>query len=158
ATDPPSPASEAGFEPGDRVVAWGNQEVSTCEEISSATRAGGEEPTDVAIERDGERLTLTVTPTLTQRPVVTDGQGEGDEVGKPVCAEFLFARGGPARELVRRPMSAVPGAVGEVVEGTVRIVLTLPARLVAIANEVYTDAERDPSVVLLVGVGRFAGE
>src|SRR5699024_6270539 len=65
---------------------------------------------------------------------------------------------GAAVELVPAPLGEVPGVVTDVFTGTVQVVLSLPARLVAIADAVFTDAERDPSVVGLVGVGRFAGE
>src|SRR5699024_9045861 len=78
--------------------------------------------------------------------------------GEPVLAPAPYVGIGPAFELVPQPLTAVPAVVGDVFTGTVKIVITLPARLVAIASAVFTDAERDPSIVGLVGVGRFAGE
>ena len=42
--------------------------------------------------------------------------------------------------------------------GTVRVVLTLPQRLVDVAQAAFGGGERDPGVVGLVGVGRVAGE
>jgi len=159
AQDPAAPAVAAGFRPGDRVLEWGGQEVSTWEEVSSAIRAGGDAPTEVVIDRGGEHLTLTVTPTIAARPVIgDDGQVELDAAGEPVLADAPYVGIGAAVELVPAPLGEVPGVVTDVFTGTVQVVLSLPARLVAIANAVFTDAERDPSVVGLVGVGRFAGE
>lgn len=158
ATDPVAPAAEAGFQPGDRVLWWGDEQVRTWEDISSAILAGGTATTDVVVERGGEERTLTVTPMITQRPVVTGGEVEVDAEGEPVFTDTAFVGIGPAYEMVPQPLTAVPGVVSEVLGGTFQIVLSLPARLVAIGNAVFTDAERDPSIVGLVGVGRFAGE
>src|SRR5690606_19828031 len=126
---------------------WGGQEVGSWEDLSAAIRAGGVAPTDVLVERDGERLTLTVTPAMAQRPVVEEGQVVLDGAGEPLLAEAPYVGIGPALESVRQPVSAVPGVVGDVLGGTVQIVLSLPARLVSIAQAVFTDAERDPSIV-----------
>src|SRR5699024_6403045 len=46
----------------------------------------------------------------------------------------------------------------QVLSGTVEVVLTLPERLVGITQALFGDAERDPGVMGLIGVGRFAGE
>src|SRR5699024_10141086 len=159
ADDPAAPAVAAGFQPGDRVLEWGGQKVSTWEEVSSAIRAGGEAPTEVVIDRGGAHLSLSVTPTIAARPVVgEDGQVELDAEGEPALADAPYLGIGAAVELVPAPLGEVPGVVTDVFTGTVQVVLSLPARLVAIADAVFTDAERDPSVVGLVGVGRFAGE
>lgn len=157
-SDPPTPASEAGIEPGDRILSWGGAQVGTWEDISSAILVGGTAATPVVIERGHEQLTLTVTPTLASRPAVTDGEIDTGADGAPILTEEPFVGIGPAYELVPQPLSAVPVVVGEVFTGTAQIVLSLPARLAGIANAVFTDAERDPSIVGLVGVGRFAGE
>jgi membrane-associated protease RseP (regulator of RpoE activity) len=60
---------------------------------------------------------------------------------------------------VRQPASAVPGAVANAVSQTAGVVLSLPQRMVAVADAAFGDGERDPTgVVGLVGVGRVAGE
>lgn len=157
-SDPVGPAAEAGFQAGDRVLTWGGQEVSTWEDVSTAIRAGGTEPTQVQVERGGQVLTLTVTPVMVERPVVTGGEVDLGPDGEPRMESSPYVGIWASYELIAQPVSAVPGQVWQVLTGTVEIVATLPARLVAIASAVFTDAERDPSIIGLVGVGRFAGE
>lgn len=158
AGDPPSPAHAAGFEPGDRVLSWGGEEVNSWDDITAIIEDGGTSPTPVVIERGGSRLTLTVTPEIHDRPVVVDGEPVVDDAGEIVMQKAPYVGIGPAIELLPQPLTEVPHVVGEVLGGTVSIVLSLPQRLVGIAEAVFTDAERDPSIVGIVGVGRFAGE
>lgn len=159
AEDPITPAKEAGLLEGDRILTWGGQEVATWDEITEAIQAGGEEPTAVTVDREGETLTFNITPEVTDRPVIDDdGAPLLNENGEPVLEPAPFVGFGPSVELVPAPVSQVPNVVSEVLVGTAEIVITLPARLVSIANSVFTNAERDPNIVGLVGVGRFAGE
>jgi len=158
AGDPPSPAHAAGFEPGDRVLSWGGEEVNSWDDITATIEDGGTSPTPVVIEREGSRMTLTVTPEIHDRPVVVDGEPAVDDAGEIVTQPAPYVGIGPAIELVPQPVTEVPHVVGEVLGSTVSIVLSLPQRLVGIAEAVFTDAERDPSIVGIVGVGRFAGE
>lgn len=158
AADPTAPSVAAGFQEGDRVLTWGQTPISTWEDLSEAIREGGTTTTDVRVDRAGEELMLTVTPVLTDRPAVEDGQVLVDDDGAPVLVEVPYVGIGPAVETVRRPLAEVPGEVADVLVGTGQIVLSLPSRLVAIANAVFTEAERDPNIIGIVGVGRFAGE
>ena len=61
--------------------------------------------------------------------------------------------------MIRQPVSEVPGFVGEMFTGTARIVLTLPQRLVDVAEAAFGSEERDPEGPMsVVGVGRVAGD
>ena len=67
-----SPAAEAGFEPGDVVVAIDGEPVDSFYDISETVymRAGVE--MDFVVERDGRTIALTATP---ERRVMEDGLG-----------------------------------------------------------------------------------
>ncbi|WP_154793566.1 M50 family metallopeptidase [Occultella kanbiaonis] len=158
AGDADSPAAMAGFEEGDRIVSWNGEPVTEWADISTAITDGGTEPATVVVDRGGEEVTLTVTPVLEDRPVVADGAVVTDADGEPVLAPVPFVGISAAYELTPQPLSAVPAFVGSVFTGTVDVVLSLPQRLVAIAQAVFGTEERDPGVVGLIGVGRFAGE
>ncbi|GAA4423430.1 site-2 protease family protein [Georgenia halophila] len=159
ANDPVAPAAEAGLRPGDEVLSWGGVPTDSWEEISTVIAEGGTAPTQVEVLRDGERVTLTVTPTPAERPVVgEDGQPRRDASGDPVTEMRPFVGIGPTFELVRQPVTAVPGMVWDLFARTVEVVVTLPERLGAIAQAAFGTEERDPGVVGLIGVGRFAGE
>lgn len=58
ATEVASPAIEAGLRAGDEIVAVGDTEISTWEDMTSALEAEGPGPTTVTVLRDGSRMTL----------------------------------------------------------------------------------------------------
>jgi regulator of sigma E protease len=57
-----SPAERAGLKPGDVVVAVTGEPLYTHEDLLEAIRTRPGQPFDLTVERDGKRLTLTVTP------------------------------------------------------------------------------------------------
>ena len=57
-----SPAAEAGFEPGDRIVAIEGQRVRAFDELRLLVQQSPGAPIRVGVERDGERRTLNVVP------------------------------------------------------------------------------------------------
>ncbi|HLS25504.1 MAG TPA: site-2 protease family protein [Beutenbergiaceae bacterium] len=156
--DPAAPAREAGLRADDVVISWGPVAVNDWDDVAEAIAAGGTGPTDVVVERDGQPHTVTVTPALAERPVVDDDGQVVLDGGEPRTAQVPFVGISPAGELSPQPITAVPGMVWEVFTGTVRVVLTLPERLVGITQSLLGQAERDPGVMGVIGVGRFAGE
>jgi regulator of sigma E protease len=62
--DEGSPAAAAGFQPGDRIARINNQENPNWQDIEILTVSNPDLPLEVAVERNGE----TVTGTLTPRP------------------------------------------------------------------------------------------
>ncbi|MBK5248646.1 MAG: site-2 protease family protein [Actinomycetales bacterium] len=156
--DPAAPATAAGLESGDRVLSWNGVAMENWDDISTAIRAGGTQTATVVVDRAGQEVTLTVTPVLAERPVVADGSVVLDAAGRPRTEEVPFVGVGPRYELVPQPISSVPPFVGTVLAGTFEVVLSLPQRLVSITQSVFGTQERDPGVVGLIGVGRFAGE
>src|SRR5688572_28881019 len=76
---PDSPAAKAGIQPGDVVVAVAGQPVYTPEDLVEAIRTRPGQPFEITVERDGKRLTLSVTPEPTKDKTPT---GEELVVGK----------------------------------------------------------------------------
>lgn len=64
---PGMPAQEAGLQPGDEITAVAGRPVNNWEQLARGIQGRPGEPTELEIIRDGERLTLTVTP-LEQAP------------------------------------------------------------------------------------------
>ncbi|MEX2504167.1 MAG: site-2 protease family protein [Egicoccus sp.] len=56
------PAAEAGLQPGDRLLAVEGVRSQDYDELRELIRQRAEQPTDLVIARDGEELTLTLTP------------------------------------------------------------------------------------------------
>ncbi|WP_222942217.1 RIP metalloprotease [Protaetiibacter sp. SSC-01] len=159
-SDPAAPAAEAGLLPGDRLVSIAGTEVTDWDQASGIIRSHPEETIPFVVERDGELLTLDVTPMLSERPVVDDaGQAVLDEDGEVVTREVGFIGVGPATEKVQLPVTAVLPAVWDNSVGVGKIIVTLPQRLVQVAQAAFGGDERDPNgPISVVGVGRLAGE
>jgi len=156
--DEPSPAAAAGLEPGDRIVSWDGTPVSDWEDLTADIAETGTETVEVVYERDGQQHTTTITPQLVPRPTVEDGQYVLGDDGEPVLTKQPFVGVGASYQLYRQPLSDVPGYVGHVFTATVHMVLTLPQRLVDIAQSTFGGQERDPGVMGVIGVSRVAGQ
>jgi regulator of sigma E protease len=59
-----SPAEMAGVKAGDTVVGVNGLPVSNWDALASAIRGGGGKPVTLAVSRDGEEQTFTLTPTM----------------------------------------------------------------------------------------------
>jgi membrane-associated protease RseP (regulator of RpoE activity) len=159
-SDPEAPAAAAGVRPGDVVVAWDGEPVRSWQSLQESIRASGGEPVRLEVERGGERLTLTVTPLVTERPVLgDDGEVVLDDEGEFVTAPVGFLGVGPTTTLARQPVTEVPAIVGDALVQLVTMVPQLPERVADLAKASFGDQERDPAGLIgVVGISRVAGE
>jgi len=157
--DPKAPANVAGIRPGDRIISIAGQPVSSWDDVRALVRPNGGRQISVVVERNGQRVSLTATPILTNVPrydargnvvVASDGQAAVDRVG--------FMGFSPSEELVKQPLTAVPALIGTQLAGTAGVVLRLPEKMAGIAQAAFGGGARDPSLMSVVGVGRVAGE
>lgn len=153
-TDAASPGAAAGLLPGDTVLSIDGAEISEWSQATAIIRESAETPLAFVVERDGEQVDLTVTPSLTERYVVDEAgvaTSETEEVG--------FVGVGAAVATVRQPISAVLPTVGDNVARVAELIVNLPQRLVDVAQAAFGTEERDPNgPISVVGVGRVAGE
>ncbi|WP_448809487.1 M50 family metallopeptidase [Agromyces bauzanensis] len=158
--DPAAPGAEAGILPGDRIVSIDGTAIESWEQSTAIIRDHPGDQLAVVVERDGEKVALTVTPMLSERYVTDDrGQVVTDAAGEPVTEQAGFVGIAPASETVRQPVTAVLPAVGENITGVAGIILNLPQRMVDVADAAFGPGERDPNgPISVVGVGRVAGE
>ncbi|WP_298751065.1 RIP metalloprotease [uncultured Serinicoccus sp.] len=156
---PASPAAEAGFEVGDTIVSVDGTPVEDWASTTYAIQNAGEQATFV-VERDGSAQTLTADLVLRERPLVTaEGEPVLDDEGELVYGEVGFLGASPTVVNEPQPLTSVPPVVGEMFTGTAGIVLTLPERMVDVAQAAFGAEERDPNGPMsVVGVGRVAGE
>ena len=160
AGDPVAPAAEAGVEPGDRIVSFGGVATGEWDQVRAAIRESAGTTTPLVVERNGEQLTLEVTPMLTERPVLdSDDQPVLRDDDTFVTEEVGFLGVAPTAEIQPQPLTAVPGFVAQQAWRTAGVVVNLPERMIDVAQAAFGDAERDPNGVIgVVGVGRLAGE
>lgn len=158
--DPASPAWEAGLRPDDEITHFNNQEVSSWDELSGAIQQRANSQTAITYVRDGQTIHDTITPVLTERPVLDRfDQPTTDADGNIVTEPVGFIGMSSLIENQQQPVSAAFSMVGDQIAGTFSIITVLPAKLWDTAKVLVTDGERDPNgPVSVVGVGRIAGE
>lgn len=158
--DPAAPGAAAGLLPGDLIVSLDGVAMDDWLSVTEVIRASPGKPVLLGIDRSGEILSLSVTPLLSERYAFDDsGQVLVDAEGNPIIEYVGFVGIGSAVENQTQPITAVLPAVWDNVVGVVRVILTLPQRLVDVAEAAFGPAERDPNGPLsVVGVGRIAGE
>ena len=158
--DPAAPGAEAGLQPGDTILVVAGEPIESWTESTAIIRDHPGETIDLIVLRDGDEVSLEVTPLLSER-YVTDEQGMvvTDAAGEPVTVQAGFVGIGPASETVRQPVTAVLPQVGANVQAVAAIILNLPQRIIDVAEAAFGPEERDPNgPISVVGVGRVAGE
>lgn len=158
--DPAAPGASAGILPGDRIVSVDGESVDQWFRVTEIIREAPGRTLDLVVDRGGNEVGLTVTPLLSER-YAFDESGEilVDSSGNPVVEYVGFVGIGSSFENQRQSVTTVLPAVWDNVVGVVRIILTLPQRLVDVAQAAFGTQERDPNGPLsVVGVGRIAGE
>jgi membrane-associated protease RseP (regulator of RpoE activity) len=160
ADDAAAPGAAAGLLPGDRVVSYDGTAIDSWDQLTTLIRGTGATAVPIVVERDGQQLTLEVTPVVAQRPVYDETGAavvgaDGAAVTEP--AGFLGVTAAQATQ--RTSIAQVPKLVGDRAWGTITVVATLPGRAWQVFHDTVTGQPRDASSVIgLVGVGRFAGE
>lgn len=157
---PPTPAAEAGFRPGDRIVEFNGQPYTEWSPLVVAIRdARGTVP--VVVERPTPTGTerLTLTPTLIDNQVADlapTPEGAPDEP-RYVTASFLGIE--PTAPLVRQDAGAVVTAGGALLGRTVEAVARLPEKVPGLFGAVFLGEERDVNgPVSVVGVSVLGGQ
>jgi membrane-associated protease RseP (regulator of RpoE activity) len=160
ADDPLAPGAAAGILPGDTITAIDGTPVSSWNDLTPIIRASAGVPLSVAVDRDGQPLTLTITPAENE-VAVTDAAGNAvlDSSGAVETQTVGFIGISPTQALVQQPITAVPGTVGENIRSVAGVILNLPQRLIDVAQAAFGTEARDANgPISVVGVGRIAGE
>jgi membrane-associated protease RseP (regulator of RpoE activity) len=158
--DAQAPGAAAGLLPGDRLVSLDGTAITTWDQATAIIRDTAGDDLTMVVERDGENVTLTSVPLLTERYVYgDDGEIVTDSDGDSETEKVGFLGIGPASEMVRQPITAVLPAVGDNIGRVGHMILNLPERLIDVVNAAFGTEERDPNgPISVVGVGRLAGE
>jgi membrane-associated protease RseP (regulator of RpoE activity) len=158
--DQPAPAFAAGLKPGDRFVSIDGEKIGSADEVGEIIRRSAGHTIEVVIERGGAEQTVQLTPILNQLAVRNSlGQVVTDLGGNPITQEVGFIGIGYVSEHAQKPVSAVLPAVGDNIVAVGKIIITLPNRLVQVAQAAFGGADRDPEgPISVVGIGRIAGE
>jgi membrane-associated protease RseP (regulator of RpoE activity) len=150
AADPKSPASQAGVQAGDVIVAVDGVRYDDWQSVVTDIRGRAGEDVTLTVERNGSSLDLPVTLGTTEVP----------KAGNPndlVTAGYVGLS--PTVDQVREPVTAVPGRMWEFISRSATAIASIPGKMVGVWNAAFGDEERDPTgPVSVVGVGRFSIE
>ncbi len=152
ATDPASPAYDAGLRPGDTVVSFNGTAVTSWDQMRDLIRDNRDGNAVIVYERDGQRLTGTTSTTVEARPTSEDDETlrEVGFLGVTPITHTVTTTGGPIYTLEQ---------MGHMTVDTVQALATLPVKVWDVAQAIVGLEERDPEgPVSIVGGGRLAGE
>ncbi len=155
----PTPASQAGFFAGDRIISWGEVPVATWTDVQRAIASGGTEPVQVRIVREGSERVLTLTPTTVELPIYDEaGRAVVKEDGSAATVEKPYAGIAPAYVRQRQNVSTIISQVRTMSKATAGIIWRLPSELWNTATTLVTGEARPATgVVGIVGVADLAG-
>lgn len=137
-------AYAAGIKAGDKLISIDGIAINTWEDVSPALAGKTGTIVPVVVERNGTQVTLN--PTV----------GEIEDV-PGVPRAFLGIS--PSTYMERMPVSQVPGEMWDFTVLSVQGLLTFPAEVFNLGQELFTDAPRDiEGPVSVIGVGRISGQ
>ncbi len=162
AADRPSPAAQAGLQPGDEIVRIDGVPIIRTGDIAAAIRPKADQQIQLTVLRDGSERTLLLTPIESTLPVYDDeGVARTGPDGATLTerAGYVGMTNAQRTTVERQSVTVVPGLVADGVAKTAGVVVRLPQKMVDVWNAAFGTAERDINgPISVVGVGRIAGE
>jgi len=152
---PLTPAAQAGFRPGDRIVAFAGTAYGPQDwtKLQFAIRAASG-AVDVTVDRGGQLVDLRPTLITTTLPGIKEN---GESTGTTVQGSFLGLS--PLQSYQRQSVGAVFGQIGDVVGRTGAAIVQLPQRVPALFGSVFLGEKRDINgPVGIVGASRIGGQ
>ncbi|MDX2972026.1 site-2 protease family protein [Kribbella solani] len=148
-TDKLSPAKEAGFQVGDKILSFNGTRITSWDQLTPLIRANTDKPATIVVERNGAQKTLTT------HTIVNQVQ-ESATSDKLVSVGFLGIS--PTEKVVRQDFGFVVNQMGKLTVGTVQALGKFPEKLVGVAKSIVGGKRDQDSPMSIVGASRVAGE
>jgi membrane-associated protease RseP (regulator of RpoE activity) len=150
AEDTIAPAKAAGLRAGDRLVSFNGEPIRSWPDAQDAIRGNKDGAATIVVERDGERITVRTSTTVSAQPDVADAE-RVTKVG------FLGVV--PSTKLVRQGPGYVVSTMATGTWQTVKALGSLPVKLYHVGKAAVGLEERDQNGPMsVVGAGRVAGQ
>ncbi|MFC1414980.1 RIP metalloprotease [Streptacidiphilus sp. N1-12] len=150
----PSPAAQAGLKPGDTIVTFNGDPISSYDQLQDDIRKSAGQTVPIVVKRDGAQVTLTATPI---RNKVYGLDSNGDPTTGTVEAGFLGIT--PTSALVPLGFGATMNQMGDMASTSIHSIAALPSKIPALWNSAFDGAPRTTDQpVGVVGVARVGGE
>jgi membrane-associated protease RseP (regulator of RpoE activity) len=147
ASDPLAPARRAGIRPGDRIVSFNGRDIGDWQQLQGVIRANKAGPAVIVVERDGARLTLRTSTTVS-----TTSEG-----GRITRRGFLGVV--PSSTAVRQGPGYVVSTMASGTWQTLQALGHLPVKVYHVGRAALGLEKRSTdSPMSVVGAGRVAGE
>ncbi|GAA1388039.1 site-2 protease family protein [Kitasatospora putterlickiae] len=152
---PVAPAFQAGLKPGDTVVSFDGDRITTYEQLQGDIRKSAGKTVELVVERGGQRLTLTPTIAVND---VQKYDGDGVPVkGETVRAGFLGFT--PTSGVVQLGFGQSVDRMYDMAESGVKSLAALPGKIPGLWHSVVDGAPRETdSPIGMVGAARVSGE
>ncbi|WP_375422868.1 RIP metalloprotease [uncultured Friedmanniella sp.] len=148
---PASPAAESGIKPGDTIVSFNGQTVSSWDQVSRLIRANLDRPAAIVVERDAQLVTLTPVNT------VITGVADRYDPSKRVAAGFFGVQ--PVVKRERGGPVAVVQDMWTMTQQTAVALVDFPVKVYYTAYNLVTGKPRDVyGPMSILGASRAAGE
>jgi membrane-associated protease RseP (regulator of RpoE activity) len=151
ATDPLTPAAQAGLKAGDRVVSFNGVQISNYTQLSDLIRANLDGPADIVVERDGALVTL---------PQVHTGINSlPDRLDPSHSVQAGWLGISPQQELVKGGPAEVLGDMWTMTQQSVVALVQLPVKVWDVVVGMATGQPRDVyDPISIVGASEVAGQ
>jgi membrane-associated protease RseP (regulator of RpoE activity) len=157
--DPLTPAAAAGFRPGDRLVSFDGEPVtswSVAQELIRGRQAG---PVEVVVERDGREVTLTPELITAERSGLAAADDKGYRAPTDELVTVGFLGVAPTQEFVPEDIGGAVAWLGDFTAQTATAVVSIPQKMVGVWEAAFGGEERDlTGPIGIVGAGRIGGE
>jgi membrane-associated protease RseP (regulator of RpoE activity) len=148
-TDKVSPAKDAGFQVGDKIVSFNGTQISSWDQLTPLIRANTDKPATIVVERNGAQKTLQTNTILNQVQ-------ESATSDKLVSVGFLGIS--PTEKVERQSFGFVVDQMGKLTVSTVQALGKFPEKLVGVAKSIVGGQRDQDSPMSVVGASRVAGE
>ncbi|MFD3399061.1 M50 family metallopeptidase [Kribbella sp. NPDC058693] len=147
--DKVSPAKDAGFRVGDKIVSFNGTQITTWDQLTPLIRANTDKPAVIVVERNGAQKTLQTNTILNQVQ-------ESATSDKLVSVGFLGIS--PTEQVERQSFGFVVDQMGKLTVSTVQALGKFPEKLVGVAKSIVGGQRDQDSPMSVVGASRVAGE
>ncbi|WP_327634066.1 site-2 protease family protein [Kribbella sp. NBC_00482] len=148
-SDKVSPAKQAGFQVGDKIVAFNGTTITSWDQLTPLIRANTDKAATIVVERNGQQLTLHTSTIVNQ---VLDKPGSD----KYVSVGFLGVS--PESKVERQSVGYALDKMGGYTVSTIQALGQFPQKLVGVAKSIVGGERDQDSPMSVVGASRVAGE
>lgn len=151
ASDPKTPAAQAGLQVGDRVVSFNGVKIESYAQLSSLIRANSDGPAQIVVDRDGQTLSLPEIHTgIGDLPDNLDPSHTVQAGWLGISPEQVLTKGGPAEVL---------SDMWTMTQQSVVALVQLPVKVWDVLVGILTGQPRDAyDPISIVGASQVAGE